>query len=496
MTAGAVFGLVAVLSLTYGSALNNQAVAEDFISGQQHWEALSTEFRPAFAAVICAIDAVAGSPSANPAPYHAVSFSINLGATLAVLLFSRRLTGSVGAATALTLLFALYPRHHEAVFWPAASTHTWMSACLLLSLWCYLKWRARADWRWLLSSNVLLLLGLLFNPAAICGPAILLVYEVLWPDTRGRTSLRNHLQILARRLWPFLITLALFVGLVVAASGSAARLVGSQQDTTFYHLSLSFGQARDFAGYLSYALFPFVPLRTGGTLTKLGLSLVAGIIVAAGLGKGNRLVRFGIAWIGITVLPYVFFVPFGNADRYFYLPSVGFCMLVIGAFQMARDYVVARVGPGAQRPAVALGLTCVVLYSALAIGTLQVRAQEWHTAGILAGQLLNQVFVRYPTIRPNTTLYFLGLPKQYGQASVMGYGMAAAVTNHYASSPLEVCTGDDPQLLAAVEVFPPRLSAASDDAVYVYQEGQLVNHSASLSDPAVRQLLAAYAIYR
>jgi hypothetical protein len=59
--------------------------------------------------------------------------------------------------------------------------------------------------------------------------------------------------------------------------------------------------------------------------------------------RGTRVVRTGLAWMVLTMPPYLWFT-WGNVGRYTYLPAMGLCWILAGAIAWIRDRVEARAG--------------------------------------------------------------------------------------------------------------------------------------------------------
>jgi len=242
--------------------------------------------------------------------------------------------------------------------------------------------------------------------------------------------------------------------------------------------------------------FLFVPLRSiGSVLIKVGMLVVTSVALGISVLWGSRLVRFGVIWIIITFLPYVLLVPFGNADRYFYLPSVGFCLAIVGAFQEISASIAKRFGPRGFQLVLGAGKAVFAVYAVLAFSAIQERANEWREAGEMVDQMLSQVYTLHPTVEPGITMYFLGLPKRYKQAAFMASGMRSALVVHYNQPALRVYTGDHPDLLSAVKKAMPGAPRNGQVYVYIYDDGRLIDYSSSYSDPAVQTLLETYAYF-
>jgi tetratricopeptide (TPR) repeat protein len=116
-----------------------------------------------------------------------------------------------------------------------------------------------------------------------------------------------------------------------------------------------------------------------GSLALLGA--LAGL--AAWLARRHRLAAFALCWIPITLLPVMNLVPipgFSLAQRYLYLPSVGFCILL--GLGLERAWRAAR------QPAalLALGGAVIGLFVAYA-ATVQLRTAQWEDPLAISEQM-------------------------------------------------------------------------------------------------------------
>jgi hypothetical protein len=346
-------------------------------------------------------------------------------------------------------------------------------------------------------SMLLFGLAILSNEAAAAGILLLLTYELCWERDRLGASLKHQVLTLIRLLWPFVVIMAAYVSLLIIARGGPSGFITSVTETTFYRVRFGLDhQLKDLGGYLSYTLFLFVPLRSiGSVLVKTGMLVVTSVVLGISVLWGSRLVRFGVIWIIITFLPYVLLVPFGNADRYFYLPSVGFCLAIVSVFQEISTFIAKRFGLRGSQLALRAGIAALAVYTVLAFSAIQERASEWREAGEMVDQMLSQVYTLHPTVDPDMTLYFLGLPKRYKQVAFMATGMRSALATHYNQPALRVYTGDHPDLLSAVKRAMPGAPGNGQVYIYIYDDGKLINYSSSYADPAVQILLETYAYF-
>jgi hypothetical protein len=218
--------------------------------------------------------------------------------------------------------------------------------------------------------------------------------------------------------------------LLTFGGGRLDKLTGNR---AYHFIGWGSGQVRNWASYLVYLTFPQILLRSLD-VTPLTVALAALVTLGLGaaLAKGTAVVRFLVIWIGAALVLYVFFVPFGNADRYFYVPAVGFSIFasVIGCW----GYDKLKVRSAAWARVVAVLLMGLYLLSSMML--MQQRISEWHRAGEIAADVVEQAKRLYPDVPPESTMLFVALPDQYQQAYVfLGGGIGGAVYLAYGSQP-------------------------------------------------------------
>jgi hypothetical protein len=183
-----------------------------------------------------------------------------------------------------------------------------------------------------------------------------------------------------------------------------------------------------------------LPLDTLRWVVWIEVALVAA--VAFGLWRwGRRVALFGLGWMLVTPL---LFVPFsGPTDRYFYLPSVGFALLVGDLLGAAPRLVREPQLRGALVNA--SGLAAVVLLLANAVGAYR-RALDWRETGRVAGGVLNDTLQLVPKPPPGTAVYYAGVPPFLNGVPLFGNGLPEALRLHYNKDTLNAlpATCDDP----------------------------------------------------
>lgn len=278
----------------------------------------------------------------NPSGYHLSNLLWHLLATFLVYRVALRTTERTVVAWLAGLLFAVLPAHTEALGWIQGRVDLVSTACSLLALLALLRAReatGRVHWQWASLAGLMFLAALLAKESAAALPLAWAMWEVSgFKRDRWRESLAGA----AGRFAPLAIAGLAYWLLRRWAVGDAY---------SFFRMSLSPVAVRALAvpsvlaEYGRVLLAPDLTLNFHRTfmvapsLATLALALVVVIVLACGLMAAWRWARPlfpWTAWIPITLLPALLFTldgrapetGFFTAERFLYLPSVGWCVLL------------------------------------------------------------------------------------------------------------------------------------------------------------------------
>ncbi len=288
---------------------------------------------------------------------HAMNVLYHVLTTLFVGLLARRLLGRSGegelAAIAAATLFAVHPIHTESVSWVAGRSDLLATLLLVPALHLALRWRDEGMTWQLLASPVLFLLALLAKEVAIAGLALLPLLWVLAPVTApvgaplgalenriapegaptGRFVMQALAWVGAAWVW-WSLRLAGGASLSVAPTGSEMLFWNPLRAAAWYlqKLVVPWPQA-------NFAVWEMVPSVTV-SLAILGVAALA-LLASARLWWQNKNagILLGICWTGLALGPSLAATLSGVAEtpvaeRYLYLPSVGFAIAVGGALAL------------------------------------------------------------------------------------------------------------------------------------------------------------------
>ncbi|HSB80563.1 MAG TPA: tetratricopeptide repeat protein, partial [Candidatus Methylomirabilis sp.] len=320
----------------------------------------------------------------NPAGYHLTNLVWHLLATLLVYQLALRTTGQLVAAWTGAMLFSVLPAHTEAIGWIQGRVDLVSTTFALLALLALVRAPAQkgpAGWLWDGLAGLAFLAALLAKESAAALPLAWCVWEVSASGTGAR---RERLVPLARRFVPLGLAGLAYMQLrwwAVGASFSFFRMSVSQVALRVLALLSILSE------YGRILLFPDLTLNFHQTLmvSLTPRTLAAGLAVVVVLGGGLAITWGRIrplfpwaAWMPIMLLPASVFIlqrtapetGFFTAERFLYLPSVGWCIL-LGSLIAP---VIAGRGK-AQSPSWGLMIFCGTLlgYTGLTL----IRLQPW-----------------------------------------------------------------------------------------------------------------------
>ncbi len=289
------------------------------------------------------------------AGWHLVSVAAHMGVTYLVYLLARRLTGGEGTALIAALIFGLHPVHIESVAWISGITDPLLALFLLPAFLCYLNTREQASRRrlWLAGSLALYGLAMLSKETALILPILIFTFEWLWQDASNQSGLRlvfERARTAVLRTVPFVLLTFVYLAVrwqVIEGLGHTMVPLG------FWTIVFTWPHLLMF--YLWHLIGPFnlsvfynvAYVRTPGLvpfiLPLAGLASV-GFLVFLGVRrlartapKDGRLAIFLVSWVLVPFIPLLDLsvLPVGEIahDRYLYLPSIGFCILLAMALR-------------------------------------------------------------------------------------------------------------------------------------------------------------------
>ncbi len=285
----------------------------------------------------------------KPFGWHLCTIACHLGATILAYFTAARLLEDRLAALFTALIFGLHPTHAEAVAWVSGVTEPLFAVFLLSSYIFYLKQRTNPgrSHAYLAGSLAFYVLACFSKETAVIMPLIIFASEMMLNGRRDhaeRGSLRRSLDAL-KVIAPYLALLAVYiVARIVALRGF--QFV--KEDHSYLSMILTWPSVIWF--YIRHLFWPvgLNPFYADDFVTHWDVRTVvlpAIPVVIAGLGlwlwiKASPKAAVAALWMVVPVLPVLDLRAFISGqlvhDRYLYLPSFGFAMLMALAVRRLR----------------------------------------------------------------------------------------------------------------------------------------------------------------
>lgn len=272
--------------------------------------------------------------------WHLVSVILHLGVTLLVYLLSRQWGLSSQVAAAVALLFGLHPIHSESVAWVSGLPDPLAAVFILSSLLLYERYYDGRAGSWILIGLSLLLafLGALSKEVAVVFPLFLALRE--W--FRGsEADPRAPISRIVKRTAPFVSVILIYLVLRYAVLGFLSKVEGKAVGVPIGHVLFTIPSI--LLGYVRLLFLPF-PLAvtydyqyvTSAADARFWAPVLALGAMAAGtiwLVRSSPVGQRALAFLAVFLIPVLNLRAFNPDesllhDRYLYLPSVGFCLLI------------------------------------------------------------------------------------------------------------------------------------------------------------------------
>jgi tetratricopeptide (TPR) repeat protein len=361
----------------------------------------------------------------RPWGWHLGAVVLHIGAVASVFCLARKLELEYWTAALAALIFALHPIHIEPVTWVSAASDTMVTMLAALAFTAYLSGRyseTKNRTAWWVTSLVLFFCALLTKEMAVMFSALVAIYAWLNPEQAGESSFPQKALGAVIETAPYALVTLLYVLLrrhaLLHSTGQFDPAHGMLDVLRTLPLVLS--------TYLRQLLLPvgmtglyYTPYVTGAIVSQIVLPVLVLGAVVSGLWYWNRreansIVAFAGWWLLAGLAPALYLRNFGNGDfvrdRYMYLPSIGFAVLV--ALGLRRL-------PSFQRwsaPAVQL---CAVLALCGAYGYASLAQQVYWGSDLL-------VLMRGQSLYPGNPYALAGLAKEYSQRGAHDRAIALA----------------------------------------------------------------------
>ena len=286
----------------------------------------------------------------NPAGHHLMNLLFHTANTLLLFLLLTQLTGALWRSALVAALFAWHPLHVESVAWASERKDVLSAFFWMLTILCYAKAVTSDKWQVTSKSQNSSLItrhsslywlalfffacGLMSKPMVVTLPFVLLLLD-FWPLERFQNfKFQNLAKLFVEKIPFFALSLASCLITYRAQSGA----LWSTQALSFH-----FRLANALMSYVRYISKLFWPTDLALIYPYPHFWPLAGVVFVAGLlavlsvifilqAKRFPYLAVGWFWFLGTLIPAIGLVQVGvqsMADRYTYLPSIGFFILVV-----------------------------------------------------------------------------------------------------------------------------------------------------------------------
>ncbi|MFH1622716.1 MAG: tetratricopeptide repeat protein [Candidatus Omnitrophota bacterium] len=275
----------------------------------------------------------------NPFGYHLTNLIFHILCCILIFLIVELLINNRKIALFSSLIFSVHPVHTEAVSFISGRVDVIPPALFLLSIFYFFRFANNKRIFFYLFSLLSFSAALLTKEMAVTLPVIIICLDYFFlskQDAKGvfKNFLRLHLG--------FFVILALyfiarfnFIGKLFIATQYGINFPNGTQP--FWRL---FTVIKILAIYLRLLFFPY-GLKVQYNFPAANSFFEPEVLIGSSIillliylviknRKRNPILSFSILWFFITILPVSNIIPQGNifAERYVYLPSVGYCIAI------------------------------------------------------------------------------------------------------------------------------------------------------------------------
>ena len=248
----------------------------------------------------------------------------------------RSLTGAVWRSAFVAALFAWHPVHVESVAWVAERKDVLSTFFWILTLWAYVAYVRRPDWRRFALVHVLFALGLMAKPMLVTLPCLLLLLDfwplkrTVWGEAKGvKIRGASWHQLILEKMPLFLMSgTSCLTTYFVQEAGGAMGLPHLSAGTHWANALISYARylGKIFWPSQLAAIYPYDESLPAGQVLAAGLLLLTITVTGILLARRCPYLIVGWLWFLGTLVPVIGLIQVGEqsmADRYTYIPAVG-----------------------------------------------------------------------------------------------------------------------------------------------------------------------------
>lgn len=278
----------------------------------------------------------------DPAGFHLTNIFLHAFTSMLFFFVLRRIGVPGHVSIAAALIFALHPMHTESVSWVSGRTDILAALFLLCAVRIWIEYQVRGGRGLYWLTLVFFVAALLSKEEAIILPFLLLFLP------RGATDSRpRNVRVMVREIWAFFLVIFLYLllrysnvpigvesKLVIDKLGGAVRFYSMIPEAILRYIGMLLAPLH----FDAYIQLPIDPQLISIRKVLILLTLSVGVVVAF-MQLRRPIERFGIAIFFLGLIPVMNIVRitspkdmgFMMAERFLYVPSLGFALLLASA---------------------------------------------------------------------------------------------------------------------------------------------------------------------
>lgn len=276
----------------------------------------------------------------NAGYHHLTNLFIHICNTLLLYVLFRMGTGNIVKSAVLAAFFALHPLHVESVAWISERKDLLCGFFWLLAMIAYYRYAQKPTLQRYFVAFILFIFGTLSKPMMVTFPFVLLLSDC-WPLNRYQNFENTSHYHFQKNSWIWLIIEKIPM-MIVAATVGYVTLLSQTKGGSIADLPIMVRFANVATSYLFYLkkmiwpgeLAVIYPFQTPSLwLAAAGFITITSILVISfAVRDKHPYVLVGFLWFFGTLVPVIGFIQVGSqalADRYTYIPSIGFFAVII-----------------------------------------------------------------------------------------------------------------------------------------------------------------------
>lgn len=303
-----------------------------------------------------------------------------------VLVFSlvMLLTGSIYVAFLSAVFFVSHPVQTEVVSWISGLSSVQFLFFYLISLITYVKYRDSKNSLFFALSVISFAFSIFSKEMAITLPVLIILFDIYFPkESSVRKKIAGYIPYFA--IAAFYLMMRSFLLKRV----SQCAWWGDSPYSTFLTMS------KVIVDYIQLLFYPvklcaFYFLQPSKSIAEPGviLSIAVLALIIAGIFlmfKRAKMLSFAMAWFFITILPVSNIVPLKAlmAERFLYLPAIGFCLAAAVLINMIFEKA-PLLKSHLRKAGIVIAALIVIFYSARTI----IRNEEWKDAVTISRSII------------------------------------------------------------------------------------------------------------